>query len=125
MIFSVRPPVQNLTKMNENMRKRNEILTWSQTAQNDPGSSKITSELTSDENSTFRHFCQGLEKSWKNENQNLQECKKLTFRNEKNLENWNIEKSRFEIDPKIQVTLKNCIPQEYFDLDFDIDVSGK
>ena len=115
------PSVPNLTEMDENPRKRNEILTLAQTTQNDPGSSKITSVLTSDENSTFSHFWHGPEKSWKNENQNLQECKKLTFRNEKNLENWNIEKSRFEIDPKIQVTLKNCIPQEYFDFDFDFD----
>ena len=57
MNFRVGPPVQNLTKIDENMRKRNEILTTVQTTQNDPGSSKITSELTSDENSTFHHFC--------------------------------------------------------------------
>ena len=125
MNFWVGPPVQNLTEMDEDAPKRNGILTTAQTTQNDPGSSKITLVLSCDENSTFSHFWHGHEKSWKNENQNLQECKKLTFRNEKNLENWNIEKSRFEIDPKIQVTLKYCIPQEYFDLDFDIDVSGK
>ena len=56
MNFSVQPSIPIWTETNGNGRKRNGILTLSQTTQNDPGSSKITSELTSDENSTFAHF---------------------------------------------------------------------
>jgi len=56
MNLVVQPSVPNLTEMDENPRKRNEILTLAQTTQNDPGSSKITSELTYGENSTFAHF---------------------------------------------------------------------
>ena len=70
MNFWVGPPVQNLTKMNENMRKRNEILTTAQTTQNDPGSSKITSELTSDENSTFHQFLPSTRDKSRKDDQN-------------------------------------------------------
>ena len=66
MNFWLGPLVQNLTEMDENTPKRNGILTMAQTTRDDPGSSKITLVLTSDENSTFRHFCQGLEKTFRN-----------------------------------------------------------
>ena len=79
---SMWPSVPNLTEMDENPRKRNEILTLAQMTQNDPGSSKITSELTSDENSTFGHFCCGHEKSWKITKESREKSWKL--------KNWNI-----------------------------------
>lgn len=70
---SIRLPVQNLTEMDENGPKRNEILTMAQMTQFDPQSSKITSVLRSDENSTFAHFWPSHEKSWKNLNRSIQE----------------------------------------------------
>ena len=39
-----------------------------------------------------------------------------------NLENWKIEKSRDQSDPKIPGTLRNSVPQEYFDFDFEFDL---
>ena len=59
--------------MNGNAPKRNEILTMAQMTQFGPQSSKITSVLTSDENSTFAHFGGETKKSLKNENENTQE----------------------------------------------------
>ena len=90
MNFWAGPPVQNLTEMDESTRKRNGVLTMAQMTQNDPGSSEITSVLSSDENSTFAHFWPETEKSWKYENENTRESNwdlKSTWKSK----SWNLE----------------------------------
>ena len=91
----------------QNWPKRNEISTMAQTTQNDPGSSKITLKSTSDENSTFAHFCRDHEKSLKNENENTLECNgdlKSTWKSG----SGNLEDQNANSEIEIWDHLRNC-----------------
>jgi len=116
MIYFVGPLVQNLTEMDGIPRKRNEILTMAQMTQFDPQSSKITSVLRSDENSTFAHFWPSHEKSWKNGNGNIQESNwdlKSTWK----WKSWNLEDQNE--NSEIEMTLKSDL--WFWILNFELD----